>query len=63
MPEPAQFLAGFELYEGKSMSGYTILHISIQHITVKRYHHYDYPISITLASPNNNTLETMKQNL
>jgi hypothetical protein len=44
MPNPSDYLKGFNLHQGMILSGYKLVDIDIKHETVSTYHEYKYPI-------------------
>jgi hypothetical protein len=46
MPAEKEFLGGFGIHERAQYGQYQIQSISIEHISVKRYREYKYPIKI-----------------
>ena len=47
MPQPYKYLDGFGLEKGSYANGYYLSNISIDHVTIKRYNQYQYPITLT----------------
>ena len=47
MPNPANFLKGFNLYQGLVIAGFTLIDVQIQHVVIKAYNEYKYPITMT----------------
>lgn len=50
MPEASEFLAGFNLIQGRIFGTYILEHVTSTHESVKRYHEYLYRITIVFRS-------------
>ena len=46
MPDPQQFLAGFNLTQGHQVDGFTIKTATASHHAIRQYHEYSYDISL-----------------
>jgi hypothetical protein len=47
MPNPSQFLAGFDLVPGHTFDGFTLKTATADEHTISRYHEYSYDIVLT----------------
>ena len=51
MPEPAAFLAAWDLRQGRTFQRHhTLLRLRIQHVVVERYRRYAFPLDIDIRS-------------
>lgn len=55
MPDAADFLVGFNLFNGRQIAGFTLQQATSTHETVSRYHEYRYNISLTFIGDGNYT--------
>jgi hypothetical protein len=49
MPNPEAFLHGFKIKKSMIIADYRLDEISIEHVTIKRYKQYEYPIEMTFT--------------
>lgn len=47
MPKVGKYLSGFGLQEGSYLDGYFLAKISAEHVSVRRYREYQYPVTMT----------------
>jgi hypothetical protein len=63
MPDPGDFLNGFNLHKGLILANYTLNRITILHNQIIRYRKYEYPITLVFHYNNTNEIDNDYQNL
>jgi len=59
MPSAEKFLSSFGFIKGSQFDGYILTTIISNHITIKRYQEYEYPIELLFSNINNGTWENL----
>ena len=52
MPNPHAFIDGFNVYEGLTIGYFELVHLTIEHNTIVRYHNYEYPMTFEFRKIN-----------
>ncbi len=50
MPDPHDFLKGFNVTKGLNIGEWVLSDVAIDHNTISRYKEYEYPITLTFTS-------------
>lgn len=54
MPSPPDYLKGFDIHKGMKIDGYVLIKIHIEHIELKKYRRYAYPVELVFALTDEN---------
>ena len=57
MPKSEKFLSGFNIHKGLNIDNYTLTNIEIDHVEIKKFNEYLYPMELTFKNNDNHLVD------